>query len=29
MMTMATTFQFNTALYVAITRPRFEAIIGY
>lgn len=29
MMTMATTFQFNTALYVALTRPRFEAIIGY
>lgn len=28
-MQMQTTFQFNTALYVALTRPRNEAIIGY
>jgi exodeoxyribonuclease-5 len=29
LMQMPTTFEYNTALYVAVTRARFDAIIGY
>jgi ATP-dependent exoDNAse (exonuclease V) alpha subunit len=29
LMQMPTTFAYNTALYVAVTRARFDAVIGY